>query len=245
MSDNGYKQLVKKDQSLVEEMFEDIFNHKQFTGRSGGMYAYEGLGSIYWHMVSKLLLATLENFQKAVAENVDSVVIGRLADCYFNIRAGIGFNKDPQNYGVAEFNDNDKVIGVEEKPAKPKSNYAITGLYFYDDNVLEISKSILPSSRGELEITDINNVYLKKGDLTVDLLGRGFAWLDTGTPESLLDAGHFVQTVEQRQGLKIACLEEIAYHQGWISNQRLMQQAEKYKQTSYGEYLRKVASGYR
>ena len=118
-------------------------------------------------------------------------------------------------------------------------------MYFYDDNVLEISKSILPSSRGELEITDVNKVYLKKGDLTVDLLGRGFAWLDTGTPESLLDAGHFVQTVEQRQGLKIACLEEIAYHQGWISNQRLMQQAEKYKQTSYGEYLRKVASGYR
>jgi hypothetical protein len=100
LSDNGYKQLVEKDHSLVEEMFEDIFNHKQFTGRSGGMYAYEGLGSIYWHMVSKLLLATLENFQKAVAENVDSVVIGRLADCYFNIRAGIGFNKDPQNYGA-------------------------------------------------------------------------------------------------------------------------------------------------
>ena len=152
---------------------------------------------------------------------------------------------NPENFGVIGFDDNGEINSLDEKPIDPASNWAATGLYFYDDNVLEISKSILPSSRGELEITDINKVYLKKGDLTVDLLGRGFAWLDTGTPESLLDAGHFVQTVEQRQGLKIACLEEIAYHQGWISNQRLMQQAEKYKQTSYGEYLRKVASGYR
>ena len=152
---------------------------------------------------------------------------------------------NPENFGVIGFDENGEINSLDEKPIDPASNWAATGLYFYDDNVLEISKSILPSSRGELEITDINKVYLKKGDLTVDLLGRGFAWLDTGTPESLLDAGHFVQTVEQRQGLKIACLEEIAYHQGWISNQRLMQQAEKYKQTSYGEYLRKVASGYR
>ena len=152
---------------------------------------------------------------------------------------------NPENFGVIGFDENGEINSLDEKPIDPASNWAATGLYFYDDNVLEISKSILPSSRGELEITDINKVYLKKGDLTVDLLGRGFAWLDTGTPESLLDAGHFVQTVEQRQGLKIACLEEIAYHQGWISNQRLMQQAENYKQTSYGEYLRKVASGYR
>jgi len=152
---------------------------------------------------------------------------------------------NPENFGVIGFDENGEINSLDEKPIDPASNWAATGLYFYDDNVLEISKSILPSSRGELEITDINKVYLKKGDLTVDLLGRGFAWLDTGTPESLLDAGHFVQTVEQRQGLKIACLEEIAYHQGWISNQRLMQQAEKHKQTSYGEYLRKVASGYR
>ena len=152
---------------------------------------------------------------------------------------------NPENFGVIGFDENGEINSLDEKPIDPASNWAATGLYFYDDNVLEISKSILPSSRGELEITDINKVYLKKGDLTVDLLGRGFAWLDTGTPESLLDAGHFVQTVEQRQGLKIACLEEIAYHQGWISNQRLMQQAEKCKQTSYGEYLRKVASGYR
>ena len=152
---------------------------------------------------------------------------------------------NPENFGVIGFDENGEINSLDEKPIDPASNWAATGLYFYDDNVLEISKSILPSSRGELEITDINKVYLKKGDLTVDLLGRGFAWLDTGTPESLLDAGHFVQTVEQRQGLKIACLEEIAYHQGWISNQRLMQQAEKHKQTSYGEYLRKVASGSR
>ncbi len=153
--------------------------------------------------------------------------------------------KDPQRFGVVDFDSNGNVITIHEKPAKPKSNYAVTGLYFYDNDVVEIAKSIKPSTRGELEITDINNVYLNRGDLTVELLGRGFAWLDTGTHDSLIDAGQFVQTVEHRQGLKVACLEEIAFHQGWITKDALLKQADALKKTSYGQYLAKVAGGYK
>ena len=153
--------------------------------------------------------------------------------------------KDAERFGVVEFDEQGDVLSIEEKPEVPKSNYAVTGLYFYDNDVIEIAKSIVPSARGELEITDINNAYQVRGDLKVQLLGRGFAWLDTGTHDSLLDAGQFVQTVESRQGLKIACLEEIAYQQGWISQQLLLEQAEKLKKTSYGEYLFKVAAGYK
>ena len=127
----------------------------------------------------------------------------------------------------------------------PKSNFAVTGLYFYDNDVIEIAKSIKPSARGELEITDINNAYQNRGDLTVELLSRGFAWLDTGTHDSLIEAGQFVQTVEHRQGLKVACLEEIAFHQGWITKDKLLKQAEALKKTNYGEYLAKVAGGYK
>ena len=153
--------------------------------------------------------------------------------------------QDPERYGVVEFDDHGKALTIEEKPLQPKSNYAVTGLYFYDNNVVNIAKSIIPSSRGELEITDINRAYLEQGNLTVEVLGRGFAWLDTGTHNSLLEAGQFVETVEKRQGLKVACLEEIAFHQGWISVDTLLDQAEKLKKTSYGEYLRKVAGGYK
>ena len=137
------------------------------------------------------------------------------------------------------------VLSIEEKPSIAKSNYAVTGLYFFDNDVVEVAKSITPSPRGELEITDINNAYKLRGDLKVELLGRGFAWLDTGTHDSLLEAGQFVQTVEHRQGLKIACLEEIAFHNGWISKDDLIVQAEKLKKTSYGEYLARVADGYK
>ena len=145
--------------------------------------------------------------------------------------------KDPERFGVVDFDTDGKVTSFEEKPKNPKSNFAVTGLYLYDNDVIEIAKSIKPSARGELEITDINNAYQGRGNLTVELLSRGFAWLDTGTHDSLIEAGQFVQTVEHRQGLKVACLEEIAFHQGWITKDNLLQQAEALKKTNYGEYL--------
>ena len=151
---------------------------------------------------------------------------------------------DPERFGVVEFDHDGKALSIEEKPEKPKSDYAVTGLYFYDNDVVDIAKSIQPSSRGELEITDVNNVYLKRGDLHVAVLGRGFAWLDTGTHDSLLEAGQFVQTVEHRQGLKVACLEEIAYTKKWITHDELCACAERFKKTGYGQYLTKIANGY-
>lgn len=149
-----------------------------------------------------------------------------------------GYNvKDPERFGVVEFDDNGKVISIEEKPEVPKSTYAVTGLYFYDNQVVDIAKTIKPSTRGELEITSVNEVYLKQGTLNVELLGRGFAWLDTGTHESLLDASLFIQTVEKRQSLKVACLEEIAYRKGYISADKLYQLAQPLKKNGYGQYL--------
>ena len=152
---------------------------------------------------------------------------------------------DPKSFGVVDFDTNGKVISIEEKPQNPKSNFAVTGLYFYDNDVISIAKSLEPSHRGELEITDINNAYLKRGDLTVELLSRGFAWLDTGTHDSLIEAGQFVQMVENRQGLKVACLEEIAFNQGWITEDVLMKQAQALKKTNYGKYLAKVIGDYK
>jgi glucose-1-phosphate thymidylyltransferase len=151
---------------------------------------------------------------------------------------------DPERFGVVEFNAQGKAVSIEEKPTSPKSNYAVTGLYFYDNHVVEMAKKIKVSPRGELEITDLNIAYMQKGKLNVALLGRGFAWLDTGTHDSLLDAGQFVQTVEHRQGLKVACLQEIAYSQGWISKEHLVQQGNNLNKTGYGQYLLKVARGY-
>lgn len=145
--------------------------------------------------------------------------------------------KDPERFGVVQFDVERRAISIEEKPLKPKSNYAVTGLYFYDNDVVEMAKRVRPSARGELEITSINQAYLERGDLNVELLGRGFAWLDTGTHESLLEAGHFVHTIEQRQGLKIACLEEIAFHQGWLSTAQIREQAGQLQKTGYGQYL--------
>ena len=148
--------------------------------------------------------------------------------------------KDPERFGVVEFDKNKKVLSLEEKPAKPKSNYAVTGLYFYDKNVCEYAKQLEPSARGELEITDLNKIYLKKGMLNVEILGRGFAWLDTGTHDSMLQASNFVQSMELNKGVKISCLEEIAYLQGFISAKDLLEKIEKYKNNTYYNYVRNI-----
>jgi len=149
--------------------------------------------------------------------------------------------KDPERFGVVEFDDNYNVLSIEEKPAHPKSHFAITGLYFYDNDVIEIAKTIEPSKRGELEITSINQAYLERGDLSVQLLGRGFAWLDTGTHESLSDASQYIQTIEKRQGYKVACIEEIAHYKGWITSQQLIDLAQPFKKTQYGQYMLEMA----
>ena len=145
--------------------------------------------------------------------------------------------KDPERFGVIDFDDQGRALSIEEKPAQPKSSYAVTGLYFYDNDVIQIAKRVKPSPRGELEITDVNNAYLQRGDLRVERFGRGFAWLDTGTHDSLLDASHYVQTIEHRQGLKVACLEEIAYQNNWIDREQLLVRAKAFGKTGYGQYL--------
>lgn len=150
---------------------------------------------------------------------------------------------DPERFGIVEFDDDGKVLSVEEKPAQPKSNYAITGLYFYDERVCELAKQVKPSARGELEITSLNDLYLQDGSLCAKVMGRGFAWLDTGTMDSLIDAANFVQLIEKRQSVKIAALEEIAYNKGWISKEKLLEAASRYGKSPYGEHLRTVAEG--
>ena len=150
--------------------------------------------------------------------------------------------KDPERFGVVSFDENGKAQTIEEKPSDPKSNYAVSGLYFYDNKVVEIAKNLKPSARGELEITDLNKIYLNQGNLSVELLGRGFAWLDTGTHHSLLQASQYVQTIEENQGIKIACLEEVAYRMGFVTKEHLQKQAEQYKNNEYFNYIKQIIS---
>jgi glucose-1-phosphate thymidylyltransferase len=150
--------------------------------------------------------------------------------------------KDPERFGVVAFDDNKRAISIEEKPKQPKSNYAVTGLYFYDNDVIDIARTVKPSDRGELEITTVNQIYMERGDLNVEILGRGFAWLDTGTHESLLEAAQFVETIERRQGYKIACLEEIAWRNGWMSTDEVLAAADRLSKNDYGSYLRAIVT---
>jgi glucose-1-phosphate thymidylyltransferase len=174
----------------------------------------------YGHGFTELLEKSVKNVQK---EN-KATVFGY-------------YVSDPERYGVVDFNENGEALSIEEKPTKPKSNFAVVGLYFYPNNVVEIAKNVKPSHRGELEITSVNQEYLDRGELKVELMGRGYAWLDTGTHESLLEASNFIQTIEKRQGLKVASLQEIAFEQGWISSKKLRELAEPMKKNEYGQYL--------
>ena len=174
----------------------------------------------YGHGLTKMLAKSVKN----VTENNDATVFGY-------------YVTDPERYGVAEFDASGKVLSIEEKPSAPKSSYAVVGLYFYPNSVIEVAKNVKPSDRGELEITSVNQAYLEEGSLKVELMGRGFAWLDTGTHESLLQASNYIQTIEERQGLKVACLEEIAYEQGYINKEELLALAEPLKKNQYGRYL--------
>ena len=174
------------------------------------------------------LIQLLRNSREIVEKEKKSVVFGYYVD-------------NPKSYGVVEFNDKKEAISIEEKPTHPKSNYAVIGLYFYDNSVIDIAKRVQPSQRGELEITSINQEYLAQDRLKVELFGRGFAWMDTGTHESLLEAGNFIELIEKRQGLKIACLEEIAFHKGYISREKLIELGNELSKNQYGQYLLKVA----
>jgi glucose-1-phosphate thymidylyltransferase len=174
----------------------------------------------YGHGLTEILAQSVKN----VTEDNNATVFGY-------------YVTDPERYGVAEFDANGKVLSIEEKPSQPKSSYAVVGLYFYPNSVIEIAKNVEPSDRGELEITTVNQAYLQQGNLQVKLMGRGYAWLDTGTHESLLQASNYIQTIEQRQGLKVACLEEIAYEMGYINREQLLTLAEPLKKNQYGQYL--------
>lgn len=223
-SDYGIK-LSYKEQPSPDGLAQAFLIGEEFIGDDACAMVL-GDNIFYGNGFSRVLKDAVKNAE----ENHRASVFGYYVD-------------DPERFGVVEFDEHSRVISVEEKPQKPKSNYAVTGLYFYDNRCVEYAKQVKPSKRGELEITTLNNIFLEHGDLDVNLLGRGFAWLDTGTMDSLMEAGQFVQMVEKRQGVKISAIEEIAYINGWISKEKLLESAERYGKSTYGEHLRKVAEG--
>lgn len=208
-----------KEQARPNGIAEAFIIGEEFIGE-GGVCLILGDNIFYGHGLPEFLKRAI----KEAEESKNATVFGY-------------YVKDPHNYGVVEFDEKGRVLSIEEKPKHPKSNYCVTGLYFYDNSVIDIAKNLKPSWRGELEITDINKIYLENNRLRVEILGRGFAWLDTGTPEGLLEAGEFIATIEKRQGLKIACIEEIAYTMGYINKEELIQLAEPMKNNGYGQYL--------
>ncbi|MEJ2685498.1 MAG: glucose-1-phosphate thymidylyltransferase RfbA [Candidatus Sulfobium sp.] len=212
-----------KEQPRPEGLAQAFILGEEFIGREN-VCLILGDNIFYGHGLTGLLKKTIEGIEAGGGGTVFGYYV-----------------TDAERYGVVEFDGNGKVLSIEEKPEKPKSNYAVTGLYFYDNRVVEIAKSVNPSRRGELEITDVNKAYLKEGRLRVELLGRGNAWLDTGTHESLLEAGEFIATIEKRQGLKIACIEEIAYLLGYIDKEQLRRLAAPLLKNGYGQYLMKLA----
>ena len=190
--------------------------------------SFVGNDSVTMILGDNIFYGKLDFVRKAVKENKGATVFGY----YVN---------DPKRYGVVEFDDNRKVVSIEEKPKEPKSNYAVVGLYIYNNDVIEIAENLKPSARGELEITDVNKEYLMRNKLDVKLFGRGVAWLDTGTPDALLEASTFIGAIEKRQGLKVACIEEIAHYKGWITSEQLIELAQPLKKTEYGQYMIEMA----
>ncbi len=223
-SDYGIN-LSYKEQPIPEGLAQAFIIGKDFIGKDCCAMIL-GDNIFYGNGLKPVLLSAVENAETN----------GRASVFGYYVEA-------PERFGVVEFDDFGKVISVEEKPKKPKSNYAITGLYFYNNKVVEYAKRIKPSERGELEITDLNRIFLEEGALDVKLLGRGFAWLDTGTTDSLTDAADFVRMIEKRQGIKISAIEEIAYKNGWITKEKLLESAERYGKSAYGIHLKKVAEG--
>lgn len=212
-----------KEQPRPEGLAQAFILGEEFIG-DDNVCLVLGDNIFYGHGLTELLKKTI----KTIGEDGGGTVFGY-------------YVTDPERYGVVEFDGDGKVLSIEEKPGKPKSNYAVTGLYFYDNKVIEVAKKVRPSHRGELEITDVNRTYLESGELRVELLGRGTAWLDTGTHASLLEAGEFIATIERRQGLKIACIEEIAYLAGYIDREELLKLAEPLSKNGYGQYLMRLA----
>jgi glucose-1-phosphate thymidylyltransferase len=211
-----------KEQPRPEGLAQAFILGEEFIG-GDSVCLILGDNIFYGHGLTEILKETIED----IGKNGGGTVFGY-------------YVTDPERYGVVEFDGDGKVLSIEEKPKKPRSNYAVTGLYFYDNDVIEIAKNVRPSARGELEITDVNRMYLSRGKLKVELLGRGIAWLDTGTHDSLLEASEFIATIEKRQGLKIACIEEIAYVNGYIGREQLLKHAEALKKNGYGKYLMRL-----